>query len=97
MLRNGKNVFVVFAYDVSCDKRRQKVAKLLEKYGERVNYSVFECFVAESTVKEIKAGLNQIINLKRDSVVVYYLCKRCLEKNNRLGIGQPDLRVVKSL
>ena len=34
---------VVVAYDIAYNKRRNKIAKCLEGYGIRVNYSVFEC------------------------------------------------------
>ena len=33
----------VIAYDSPCDKRRRKMAKLLKGYGERLQWSVFEC------------------------------------------------------
>jgi len=32
----------VVAYDITNDKRRKKLSDLLETYGVRVNYSVFE-------------------------------------------------------
>jgi len=35
-------VQVVVAYDISNDKRRNKVAKCLQGYGERVNFSIQE-------------------------------------------------------
>jgi CRISPR-associated protein Cas2 len=34
---------VVVSYDISDDKRRRKVAQIMEGYGYRVQYSVFEC------------------------------------------------------
>ena len=34
---------IVVSYDVSDDRRRRKVAKIMEGYGYRVQYSVFEC------------------------------------------------------
>jgi CRISPR-associated protein Cas2 len=33
----------VISYDIPDDKRRKKIADLLEGYGQRVQYSVFEC------------------------------------------------------
>lgn len=33
----------VVAYDSPNNKRRRKLAKLLEGYGERLQWSVFEC------------------------------------------------------
>ena len=39
--------FYVVTYDISDDKRRNQVVKLLESLGTRMNYSVFE-FVART-------------------------------------------------
>lgn len=33
----------LITYDISCNKRRQKISDLLEGYGSRVQHSVFEC------------------------------------------------------
>ncbi|NJK64957.1 MAG: CRISPR-associated endonuclease Cas2, partial [Synechococcaceae cyanobacterium SM2_3_1] len=37
----------VIAYDISCDRRRRKVSEVLEGYGKRAQYSVFECVISE--------------------------------------------------
>ena len=31
------------AYDITDDKRRNRVAKILKDFGTRIQYSVFEC------------------------------------------------------
>ncbi len=36
-------MLTVIAYDIAEDRRRTQVSTLLEDYGVRVNYSVFEC------------------------------------------------------
>ena len=36
-------MFVLVAYDISSTRRRNKIAKVLSRYGDRVNLSVFEC------------------------------------------------------
>ena len=36
-------MYVVVSYDITNDRRRLKVMKTLEGFGERVQYSVFEC------------------------------------------------------
>jgi len=43
----------VVAYDITNDKRRKKLSDLLETYGVRVNYSVFEIELNE-TKKEVQ-------------------------------------------
>lgn len=80
------NTFVIFAYDIRSNKRRRKVAKLLESYGERVNYSVFELFIRPKQIDQIVKKVNEIIQPKTDIVLVYKLCKKCI--NNRIEMGR---------
>lgn len=41
----------VISYDISNDKIRTKIAKELENYGRRVQFSVFECRISLSQFK----------------------------------------------
>ena len=36
----------LITYDIEDDKRRKKISDLLEGYGVRVNYSVFEFYLS---------------------------------------------------
>ena len=38
-------MLVLVTYDIPDNKRRQKLADFLERYGRRVQKSVFECFI----------------------------------------------------
>lgn len=66
----SKTLYVV-AYDVVCDRRRRKVAELLEGYGQRVQYSVFECLLGEAKLGELKRRLRKRVRLDEDSVRFY--------------------------
>ena len=66
-------LFYVVTYDVPCDNRRRKIAKLLEGYGQRVQYSVFECVLANHKYQELKQRLKQRVKLPEDSVRFYPL------------------------
>ena len=52
---------MLVTYDVARDekgeKRLRKVSKILENYGQRVQYSVFECLVDPSQWVELKNKL----------------------------------------
>lgn len=76
--------FLVVAYDVSDDKRRLKIAKTLEKFGKRCNYSVFECFLSESKTNRLKEKLKSIAD-GDDCILYYYLCKSCVKKREFTG------------
>jgi len=61
----------VVAYDISCQKRRTKVANVLRAYGQRVQYSVFECVLSPLEFRELKGRLKQVIKLPEDSLRMY--------------------------
>jgi CRISPR-associated protein Cas2 len=76
--------FIVVAYDIAANRRRGKVAKTLGKYGVRVNYSVFECLLSPADVDRLKDELSAIIKQNKDTVLVYPLCKNCVD--NRVSL-----------
>lgn len=63
----------VVTYDIPCNKRRKRVADLLEGYGRRVQYSVFECVLPVAKYEELQLRLRSRIKLGEDSVRFYPL------------------------
>ncbi|QBH13166.1 CRISPR-associated endonuclease Cas2 [Desulfobacter hydrogenophilus] len=51
---------VVVAYDISSNKRRNTLVKLLRGYGVRVNYSVFECRIGKAGLSALKMRIDEI-------------------------------------
>ncbi|NBO32543.1 MAG: CRISPR-associated endonuclease Cas2 [Cyanobacteria bacterium WB6_1B_304] len=68
----------VITYDIPSDKRRKKVSDLLEGYGRRVQYSVFECVLAPKKFEELKTRLAKRVNLAEDSIRFYPLSSHAL-------------------
>lgn len=73
-------LFYVVAYDIPCDKRRKKVSNLLEGYGQRVQYSVFECVLTAAKYKELRQRLKRRVKLEEDSVRFYPLSQHTLSQ-----------------
>lgn len=69
--------FYVVTYDISDDKRRDKVVKLLESLGTRVNLSVFECLLTDVQYRNMYKQLAKIIIKREDWVNIYPLCMEC--------------------
>lgn len=69
--------FYVVTYDISDDKRRRKVVKLLEGIGIRMNFSVFECILTETQYRNMCNKLAKIIIKQDDWVNIYPLCTEC--------------------
>ena len=66
-------MMLVIAYDVDTTnsagaRRLRKVAKLCERYGSRVQNSVFEVLLDPAQLVTLKAGLEKIICKETDSV-----------------------------
>ncbi len=78
---------VVVSYDIVEDRTRNKVAKLLLDYGERVQYSVFELFSSED-LEEVMNLITPLIDHKTDSVRYYLLCRTCAAKRLITGIDK---------
>ena len=70
------------------DKRRVKVANLLEDYGQRVQYSVFEARLSDRHLARLKEELAGLVDEEKDSVRFYRLCAACYGQVEVLGQGQ---------
>jgi len=71
-------MLVLVSYDVSTTdpggpRRLHRVAKLCQNYGQRVQYSVFECIVDPAQWAVLKQRLTDLINQELDSLRFYYL------------------------
>lgn len=74
----------VVTYDISDDKRRNKVFKLLKDYGQWIQHSVFELEVSDMQWIEIEFALHRLLG-EGDSLCVYPLCQSCSKKAYYLG------------
>lgn len=77
--------FWVVSYDIPNDKRRRKVNKVLEGYGRRVQYSVFECDLDEGKINKLEQALAREIEEAEDDIRMYPLNKADLERARLLG------------
>jgi len=78
-------MFVLVAYDIPSDRRRTKVAGLLANYGERIQYSVFECELTPARYAEMKSLLLTHLKTRRDRVHFYPVCQTCFGKAESVG------------
>ena len=81
-------MYFIVSYDITEDDRRLKVAKTLKNYGERVQYSVFECQINQEQLASMINSLKKLMNAKEDSIRVYQLCEGCIKKSLSLGEGE---------
>ncbi|MBW4418971.1 MAG: CRISPR-associated endonuclease Cas2 [Myxacorys californica WJT36-NPBG1] len=86
----------VVTYDIPCDKRRKKVADLLEGYGRRVQYSVFECVLTPEKYGELRRRLKKRVKDEEDSLRFYPLSRHTLAQVEVWG-GLPVVQVPGSV
>lgn len=55
-----KDSFIIF-YDITNNRKRLKISKTLENYGERIQKSVFKCNLSERNFSILTDKLSQII------------------------------------
>lgn len=71
-------MLVVVSYDVNTEdtagrRRLRHIAKACQDYGQRVQYSVFECDVAPATWVELRTRLLGTMDPEKDSLRFYFL------------------------
>lgn len=76
---------VIVTYDISEDKRRTKIHKILKSYGQWMQFSVFECVLTVTEYIRLRNRLSKLIKPEEDSIRFYFLCECCQQKVERIG------------
>lgn len=76
--------FFTIAYDIPDDGRRVKVANILKSFGERVQLSVFECWLNPAQLSQLKNLMQKKIEPSQDSLRIYPIGGEV----EVLGVGQ---------
>ena len=93
---------VLVAYDIADTEgagasRLRRVAQVCEKYGQRVQFSVFECRLSPERLARMIGEVEDVIDSDEDSVMVYRFAGQIGDARLRLGrkqaheIGSPWL------
>ena len=64
-------------FDISDAKRLRKVAKVLESYGTRVQYSIFEIKTNQKSANQMQKKISKIIT-GQDRLHYFNLCNKDL-------------------
>ena len=85
-LKRGGEMFVIITYDITDDKRLNKVRKILKKYLYWSQLSTFEGEISEGKLAQCMAEVDEVINPAEDSVYVYEVENPKNIKKKVLGI-----------
>jgi len=80
------------SYDVCDPKRLRRVAKAMEGFGVRIQYSVFECALDGRRFEKMKAELPPLLNHEEDQILFVSLGPEDSAHGLRIeAMGQPYL------
>ena len=92
---------IVVAFDVSDDRKRYRLVRVLKNYGVRVQKSVFEVpELARAAYLRMRSQAEGTIDPATDSLRYYSLCAACMERIEHHGAGPgvldppPSFRII---
>ncbi|HOU51739.1 MAG: CRISPR-associated endonuclease Cas2 [Smithella sp.] len=80
-------MITLITYDITDPKRLNKLRDFLKEFGLRTQKSVFECDIDDIALKKIRAYCRDNLDISSDSVRIYKICNRCINKVKISGTG----------
>ena len=74
-------------YDISHPRRLRRVARIMERYGERVQKSVFECNLAGGALDDMQDGVRHVMDTSDDTLRIYPMLAGSRVKQTIIGTG----------
>ena len=75
------------SYDVRDAKRLRRVAKVLEGYGVRVQYSIFSCQLSERARERLRWELAKVMD-DEDELLIFGICRDCMKTLRELDVKE---------
>ena len=84
-------MFYLICYDITNDRRRDRVSRLLEGYGMRVQKSVFECVLTpdQYALLQKRFQTKRYLNPNEDQLRFYPMSPRHRKMALLLGVQPP--------
>lgn len=60
----------LICYDIRHERRLARVAKAMRGYGDRVQYSVFECALSQTELARCRHTLGGLIDHREDQILI---------------------------
>lgn len=89
-------MFILITFDImekpdkpSMQKRLRQATKILLGFGQRVQKSVFECYLDKPQINILQDKLAKVIDIEAgDNIRFYQICNSCFEKILVIGERQ---------
>ena len=79
----------IVAYDITDNKERKTVSKKIEKYGERIQKSVWICDITSTECKKLRSSLEDL-SIESGNIHIWFA------QNEPWKIGDPDKMPVRA-
>lgn len=66
----------IFSYDIRDPKRWRRVYKIVNGYGQRLQYSLFRCYLTPTQMERARHELEKVV-ADEDDLIVIRLSPRC--------------------
>lgn len=76
----------LICYDIADNKRRYHIDKVLMGYGDRVQYSAFECFLTTTQLHSLQTEIKGIVTCD-DKIHLFSVCGWCKDNRQVQGCG----------
>jgi CRISPR-associated protein Cas2 len=60
----------LIAYDIAEPRRLRQVCRIMEEFGDRIQYSVFICDLSRTELVHVRARVEAAMDLAEDSVLI---------------------------
>lgn len=82
---------IIVCYDISDTKRRTRLRKTLLRFGNPVQFSIFECDLNRRQIERMERAIRDIMSVNEDNIRYYVLCGKCVESVEVFG-GKPLMK-----
>lgn len=83
-------MYYILVYDVNVD-RVQKMLKLVRKYLNHVQNSVFEGELTDAQLAELKDSARDLMDEEEDSIIIYRVGSKRWSSREVLGVEKHDI------
>ena len=85
---------ILAAYDVRDNARRARLSAALQRWGNRVQLSVFICTIDHEGLMDLVETAERIIDPEKDTFLVMRQCEQCWNGLLTIGQSQPPEKVL---